>query len=133
MRKRGLKNPSIINRGYRPSKYHKDSSYPSIALTHTHTHIYSHSQRDWILCKNKLVHYNMWSAWELYRPQECFDMGLYTSAKNTAAVWCSPVTPMIGEVDWCIFVTGKLRRAWVVVHGLVHGAGWVGGGVAYLS
>ena len=83
MRKRGLKNPSIINRGYRPSKYHKDSSYPSIAHTHTHTHIYSHSQRDWILCKNKLVHYNMWSAWELYRPQECFDMGLYTSAKNT--------------------------------------------------
>ena len=38
----------------------------------------------------------------------------------------------LGGVDRCILVTGKPRRAWVVVHGSVHGAGWVGGGVAYL-
>ena len=28
--------------------------------------------------------------------------------------------------------TGWLHRAWVVVHGSVHGAVWVGGGVVYL-
>ena len=28
------------------------------------------------------------------------------------------------------WLTGKLGRAWVV-HGSVHGAGWVGGGVVY--
>ena len=26
-------------------------------------------------------------------------------------------------------MTGKPHRAWVVVHGSVHGAGWLGGGV----
>ena len=39
---------------------------------------------------------------------------------------------MLGGVDRCIFVTGKPGRAWVVVHGSVQGAGWVGEGVVYL-
>ena len=49
-------------------------------------------------------------------------------SKALAAVSCSSTGPMLGGVDWCIFVTGKPRRAWVVVHGTVHCAGWVGGG-----
>ena len=40
-----------------------------------------------------------------------------------AAVSCSSVSYRLGGVDRCIFVTGKPHRAWVVVHGSVHGAG----------
>ena len=46
--------------------------------------------------------------------------------KYIAAVWCSWDMAMLGGVDPCIFVTGKPRRAWVVVHGI--GARcWLGG------
>ena len=51
---------------------------------------------------------------------------------KVAAVSCSYNGYCTGGVDRCIFVTGKPRSAWVVVHGQVHGAGWVGGGVVYL-
>ena len=50
----------------------------------------------------------------------------------TAAVWCSSDMASPGGTVWCIFVTGKPRRALVVVHGIVARC-WLGvGGVAYL-
>ena len=58
----------------------------------------------------------------------------YISFGNmVAAVLCSCVSYRCGGVDPCIFVTGKPHRAWHRCMASVHGAGWVGGGVALLS
>ena len=53
---------------------------------------------------------------------------------DQAAVSCILSVYRLGGVGFGSGTKGKLGRAWVgawVVHGSVHGASWVGGGVAY--